>query len=194
MPHPLPLPAVHPSLNRFPLGPAAPGPRCPRLAPALTLAFGLVCSGAVLAQSPTSLTECRAVREDAARLRCYDRLADAQAPVAVAPTPARPAVAAGPVVSDPVQAFGLPPRPAAPVVAAPAAPAALDSTIPGPFDGWTGNTRFTLANGQVWQIIDGSEAAYSLRDPKVRISRGSFGNYFLQVEGVSQTPKVRRVQ
>jgi hypothetical protein len=51
-----------------------------------------------------------------------------------------------------------------------------------------------LANGQVWQITDGSEGVYSLVDPLVTIERGSFGSFFLRIEGVGQTPKVRRLQ
>ena len=33
-----------------------------------------------------------------------------------------------------------------------------------------------------------------LRDPKVRVVRGSFGSFFLEVEGRNQTARVRRVE
>jgi hypothetical protein len=104
----------------------------------------------------------------------------ALAPGAAAPKPAPPA--------DPVANFGLEYR--APVAAADA----LSSSIVGPFPGWRPNGRIQLANGQVWQVTDGSEAAYDLRDPAVRISRGFAGTFFMEITGVAQTPRVRRVQ
>ncbi len=70
----------------------------------------------------------------------------------------------------------------------------VDSRIVGRIEGWTPATRFTLANGQVWEIADGSQAVYGLQDPGVRISRGLFGSFFIRIEGVSQTPRVRRVR
>jgi hypothetical protein len=71
---------------------------------------------------------------------------------------------------------------------------AIESSIPGAFEGWRPRESFTLANGQVWQIADDSEGAYSKRDPKVRIERGRAGGYFLTVDGVAQTPRVRRLK
>jgi hypothetical protein len=70
----------------------------------------------------------------------------------------------------------------------------IESSIPGRVDGWVANTRFRLANGQVWEIRDGSRAAYDLRDPKVRIVRGLSGSFFMELEGASQSPRVRRVE
>lgn len=70
----------------------------------------------------------------------------------------------------------------------------LETSIAGNFDGWGPDEKITLTNGQVWQINDGSSAGYSLRDPRVRITRGSFGGFFMQVEGVSQTPRAKRVR
>jgi len=92
--------------------------------------------------------------------------------------------AGAPVAAD----FGLPQKPAF------ERSEALETSVTGSFDGWGPDEKITLANGQVWQIIDGSSAGYSLRDPKVRITRGMFGTFFMQVDGVSQTPKVRRVR
>lgn len=84
--------------------------------------------------------------------------------------------------------FGLPQKPAFD------RPEVLESSVAGAFDGWGPDQQIRLSNGQVWRISDGSSAGYTLRDPKVRITRGSFGTFFMQIEGVSQTPKVRRVR
>lgn len=71
---------------------------------------------------------------------------------------------------------------------------ALESSISGLFEGWQPQSRIRLANGQVWQVTDGSEGVYARRDPKVRISRGTLGSFFMQIDGVSQTPRVRRIE
>ena len=71
---------------------------------------------------------------------------------------------------------------------------AVDSHIPGEFRGWESNSRIKLANGQVWEIRENSPASYDLRDPKVRIVRGFSGSFFMELEGVSRTPRVVRVE
>jgi hypothetical protein len=74
-------------------------------------------------------------------------------------------------------------------------PRSIESTIVGRFDGWTPGSRIKLANGQVWRIIDGSEAVLAPMDnPKVRIVRNVFGTMFLEVEGSNNTAKVKRVE
>ncbi|TCP03119.1 hypothetical protein EV684_105286 [Rubrivivax gelatinosus] len=137
-----------------------------------------------------ALSRCRALTDGAARLACYDAIplapaAAAQAgpaPAAAATPAARPATGAAP--AD----FGLPRRDR-PTVAE-----AVESSIPGRFDGWEPKTRWRLANGQLWEVTDGSRAAYALQDPKVRIRRGVVGNYLMEIEGVAQVLKVRRIQ
>lgn len=160
-----------------------------KLLPLLSLMF---VSGAALADDD-ALQKCRAVTDASARLRCYDAI-----PLATTPA-GRPAATAVPM-----------PAPAA--KAAPAAeqnfgieqvkkkteeeqPKSIESTIVGNFDGWGPNSRITLANGQVWRIIDGSEAVLTpMQNPKVRIERNLFGTIFLRVEGTNNSAKVRRVQ
>lgn len=156
------------------------------------------------------LRRCRVIVDNAARFACYEAIVlpggGGAAPVrpAVAPTaqPAAPVTVRPPSVAAPTASaaaappstaaaardFGLPERSAA------AAVESIDSSINGEFEGWTAGARLRLANGQVWQIVDGSNAAYSLRDPKVRVSRGLFGSFFISIDGVSQTPRVRRLQ
>lgn len=145
-------------------------------------------SGTALADD-TAMRACRTLTDSAARLGCYDRIelsASATAPIAAAAAPAAPAL-------TPQQAFGL--APAAMAVQAPAKIDSIESTIVGTFAGWGPNTRFTLANGQVWRVADGSEATLTPTvNQKVVIKRNFIGTIFLQVEGTNSSPKVRRVE
>lgn len=148
---------------------------------ALILLF--LVSGAALADD-TAIRACRTVTETAARLNCYDKIELAATPVA---RPAAPA-------PTPVQAFGLPPAPMA-VQAQKQAITSIDSTIVGNFDGWGPSTVFTLANGQKWKIVDGSEAVLTRSsNQKVTISRNFIGTMFMKVEGSNHSPKVRRLE
>lgn len=166
---------------------------------------------------PAAIARCRQESDSLLRLRCYDeiplpptgaavtrppgpavetpRAPSATAPAA-APAPTAPASATAAAVpatpADPVARFGLENKPQA--AAAPEAIAAIESYIPGRVDGWVRNTRFRLANGQVWEIRENAPASYDLRDPKVRIVRGFSGSFFMEIAGVSQTPRVRRVE
>jgi len=142
-------------------------------------------SGAALADD-NAMRACRTLTDSAGRLACYDRIALADT------TPATPAPPAPPALT-PQQAFGLPPAPLA--AQAPAQKIdAIESTIVGDFDGWGPNTRFKLANGQTWRIVDGSEAILPRTgNQRVRIARNFLGTLFLQVEGSNHSPKVRRV-
>ena len=152
----------------------------------LLLSLFLV-SGAALADD-TAMRACRTLTDSAARLGCYDRIelsASATTSIAAA-APAAP-------VLTPQQAFGL--APAAMAVQAPAHIDSIESTIVGTFAGWGPNTRFTLANGQVWRVADGSEATLTPTvNQKVVIKRNFIGTIFLQVEGTNSSPKVRRVE
>jgi hypothetical protein len=158
----------------------------------VALVAGLTLIGAAQAQSTAAvhaeLAACRALRDVPARVACYDAI-----PVPAAtpqpnsmPAPraaARPAEAAASAPAD----FGLPP----PIATQ---PQAMQSRIAGRFDGWSPGTRLRLDNGQVWEVVDGSRAAYDLNAPAVSVRRGVLGSYFLEIDGVSATPRVRRIQ
>ncbi len=133
-----------------------------------------------------ALQRCRELRDTAARLACYDAI-----PLGTTPAP-QPWLPPTPAAVAPAAAFGLESRQALP--SAPARLEAIESTIEGPFGGWLPNSQLELANGQVWEIADGSQAAYRLYGPKVKITRGVSGSFFIAIEGVSQTPRVRRVK
>lgn len=126
-----------------------------------------------------ALARCRATTDATSRLACYDAIPLARP---------RDAVVQG-ATPLPASSFGLESRSVAPL-----AVASLESTIEGLFDGWLPRSQLKLANGQVWEISDGSQAAYDLRGPKVRITRGVAGSFFMAIEGVAQTPRVRRVR
>ena len=147
------------------------------------------------AQADTvALRRCRIVAEPAARLACYDAIAlpglgsragwGAPVPGAAAAVAVAPAVAA----SSPASSFGLP------AARSDAAADQLDSRIVGLVESFPKGTRYRLENGQVWQITETAMGFYQLNNPKVTITRGLLGNFYMQIEGVASTPKVRRLQ
>lgn len=165
--------------------------------------------GATSADS-VALQRCRSLTDDRQRLACFDRslpplavpgAAPGAALGAVAKTPPSlplastvlpaPAVGSGQPVAQPAPAaaaqFGLP-RPRLDVGAQ------LTSRVVGGFDGWSRGRRIELANGQVWEFSDNSVGVYGLQEPRVTVQRGFLGSYFMEIEGVQQTPKVRRVK
>ena len=160
---------------------------------ALSAAIALP-AGAQTQVDAAAVQRCRIIPEAPARLACYDAIAlpgigsraGWGAPVAGAAA----APAAAPSASAaPAGTFGLERR------IAESAPDRLESRLAGVVEGWGPNTRFTLENGQVWQVSDGSRAYYGTLDkPKVSITRGMLGSFYMSIEGVAQTPRVRRVQ
>ncbi len=132
------------------------------------------------------LLACRTRDDPQLRLACYDEL---RVPAAPPPGSVRPV--APPVVINPLEAFGFEQRNAQ---AANAAVSAIESTIPGRFDGWRPRERIRLANGQVWQVIDDSSAAMDLKDPRVTVRRGALGAFYLEFEQSNRTARVRRVE
>lgn len=140
---------------------------------ALTLL--LLVSTSALADD-ASVLQCRSLADAASRLACYDAMPVGQA----RPTLAAPGADFGRETVKPKQE---------------AQPAAIESTIVGQFSGWGPNTRLTLANGQVWRIVDGSASDLPpSRNQKVRIERNLFGTLFLKIDGSNESAKVRRVE
>jgi hypothetical protein len=173
-----------------------------KLLPSLLLALAM--ASPAVAQGTASLQACRALTDPAARLACYDALPLPAAAPAPAPTaaPARPAAAPAATAAP---AAAAPVAPAAAAAAAQSnfgleaktaqdAPDAIDSSIEGRFEGWGSKTRIKLANGQVWEVSDGSHGVLNLSNPKVRVRRGVFGVFYMDIEGTNRSPRVRRVQ
>lgn len=137
------------------------------------------------------LRRCRAIPEAQARLACYDALPlAAQASAVPAPAAGLPKAPAGVAARVPASAeaqFGLAPKPSEELPA-------IESHIPGLFEGWRPSERIRLANGQVWQVVDESSSMLQRRDPKVSVRRGALGAFYLDIEGDNRSPRVRRVQ
>ena len=161
-----------------------------RLKAAAILTLTLAASAALA--DDAGLQGCRAIADSARRLACYDALP--VAPRAAPSASAAPAAGApaGTPAASPGQSllsrFGFEGR------AQPDELPFLESQIAGTFEGWGPNSKITLANGQVWQISDGSRRMVWLESPKVTIRRGAIGSFFLDVERVSVAPRVRRIQ
>lgn len=147
----------------------------------------------------TGLSRCRALTDAGARLACYDALADAaRTPAAAAPPAAvapaartAPPAAAAPVAATArtgEAAFGLP------ETKRPDAVESVDSSVGPTFAGWGPNSRIRLANGQVWQVIDGTSVVLPEGPRKVSVKRGMLSSYYLDFEGLKTSPRVRRVE
>ena len=147
-----------------------------------------------------AVQRCRSIKDTAQRLACYDALplgapapaAAPRAPGAASPatggaTAPAPAAAAG-TTPTLLQRFGFESR------AQPDELPSVESHIPGRFEGWGPKSAITLANGQVWQVIDDSARVAYRENPKVTVRRGTLGSFFLDIEGVNPSPRVRRVQ
>jgi len=147
-----------------------------------------IAAGPALAENTPTLQACRALTEAAKRLACYDALplGTPAAPAAAAAT--TPAAAAAPAAPDPAK-FGLEAKSLRAMSVD-----SIDSQIDGRFDGWGPKDRIKLANGQVWQIADDSNAAMSVTNPKVTIRRGALGVFYLEFEKSNRTAKVKRVE
>ena len=149
---------------------------------ALPLFLSLALSAHAALADDAGILKCRTLTDTGARLACYDAIqvgARPQAATAVA-APAR----------SKEENFGIEAK-----KQREAQPQSITSTIAGDFQGWGPSSQIRLANGQVWRIIDGSEAVLApMRNPKVTIERNMFGTLFLKIDGTNSSAKVRRVQ
>lgn len=68
------------------------------------------------------------------------------------------------------------------------------ATVPGHFTGWTGNTVFELANGQIWRQVSGGTYRVSMEDPTVVIYPGAFDSWRLRLEDAGPSIGVKRVK
>lgn len=169
------------------------------------MVLALCAASSAHAVDDAAFARCRGISDPGARLACYDGLplarppSDAQAPpiaprsapAAPAPGPAAPRASAPPPAPAPStsQSFGMEERaPAAPL------PTTMETHIAGHFEGWGPGARIKLANGQVWQVVDGTSAFMNVDNPKVVVRRGMMGGFFLELEGSNRSPRVRRLQ
>ena len=72
-------------------------------------------------------------------------------------------------------------------------PEVIESEIDGEFHGWSGDTVFKLANGQIWQQAEYDyDYEYDYR-PEIMIFKTA-GGYKMKVEGVEDTIYVKRIK
>ena len=160
-----------------------------RLAVPMAVAL-LAAAGNAAAADDAALQRCRAMGEAAARLACYDAI-----PLGAAPAPrAAPAPSGAPAAAAPaaqpslLSRFGFENR------AQPEELASVESHIPGRFEGWAPMQVIKLANGQAWQVVDGTSRTAWVENPKVVVRRGAMGAFYLEIDRVNPSPRVRRVQ
>lgn len=68
----------------------------------------------------------------------------------------------------------------------------VSSRIVGEFKGWRHGTTLTLENGQQWRVDDDSSlVARAKQNPAVTIERGTFGQWWLRVEGYNTAARVK---
>ena len=67
------------------------------------------------------------------------------------------------------------------------------SRIAGAFTGWRPGTTLTLENGQQWRVGDDSSLTVprALDRPAVTVEPGTFGNWWLRVEGYNTAARVK---
>jgi len=73
--------------------------------------------------------------------------------------------------------------------------APISSTITGDFNGFAKGRRYRLGNGQLWEQTDSATLAGVRRqDAAVHIRPGSFGVWWMQIEGFNTRAKVKRIE
>jgi len=147
------------------------------------LLTALLFSSASAFAQDTALLHCADITGRDERLACFDALA----------AKARTAKTAGATPLAQAENFGhetVAPKPGKP----PEVVDAVQSHIDGIVEGWSSGTVFTLANGQRWQIADGSAATIYLKSPKITIKRAVLGGYVIELEGTNRTARVKRLE
>lgn len=70
----------------------------------------------------------------------------------------------------------------------------MSSTAIGEFRLWNKGQRIELENGQVWEITNDTNLFYKTTNPSVTIEKGLFSAFYLHIDGVSKSLKVRRIR
>ena len=73
-------------------------------------------------------------------------------------------------------------------------PVVIETRIAGEFNGWSGRTRFTLENGQVWEQVGGGTYYHRADSPAVRIEPKTMGSWKMYIEGIGRSVKVKRIK
>ena len=71
----------------------------------------------------------------------------------------------------------------------------IDTHIVGAFTGWEKNHQFTMANAQVWRVIDPNpHACKPTTDPEVQIKPSLLGTWMMYVPSCYENAHVKRVR
>jgi len=70
----------------------------------------------------------------------------------------------------------------------------MSSTALGEFRLWNEGQRIELENGQVWEITNDTNLFHKTTNPRVTIEKGLFSAFYLHIDGVSKSLKVRRIR
>lgn len=70
----------------------------------------------------------------------------------------------------------------------------MTSTAVGQYDFWEKGQRIELENGQVWEITNSTGMYHKASNPRVTIEKGLFSSFYLHIDGVSKSLKVRRLR
>ena len=71
----------------------------------------------------------------------------------------------------------------------------ISSKILGVFEGWTGTTKFTLENGQVWQQASFGVLRVKMNNPNIIIKSSILSDtYTLKIEGLNSSIRVKRIK
>lgn len=77
----------------------------------------------------------------------------------------------------------------------PGASEPLESRLVGEFRGWRRGTVFELENGQRWQHVEGEDyVTPPMAPPRVKITPGAFGTFWMKIEGVNAHVKVKPIK
>lgn len=68
------------------------------------------------------------------------------------------------------------------------------SSIAGEFRGWSNGSVFLLANGERWQVTEGSYSVRPVSNPGVTIRPGVISGWYMEVDGQPVKAKVRRLK
>lgn len=141
---------------------------------------------------PGKLLQCRPLADDAQRLACYDRaLQQLATQPAEIQQPQSATVVTAPNTPPTAQTFGQEhlKKPAKPE---PAEPEQLSSQVLKVKKDAYRKQVITLANGQVWKMVD--KQLKVKPDEAIRIKRGMFSAYYLGKPGVNKTVRVKRLK
>lgn len=142
----------------------------------------------------SGVAACRAIKDGAARLACYDKLpiTERAAPEAVSPKapPRQPVPAPAATANKDFGAEALPKSNAGAEESQ-----TLSSRVVGRVTDLHKGQVLSLENGQRWLCIDDRHYGdYDQTNPVVKIERNFFGTYWMRLAGADFTVKVRRIQ